>query len=550
MFNLKSIYFYFLALQVSLIKFIKKIYFSTNFYNNSLKSKTPQQFYFHPNPFLLSSITSYTKYSFKISEVDPNVFWINRKNTWEEKELHGFLWLNLIDRKNDGKSIQKIINIWILRYSKYKRNIWENSMLSKRIISWILNVDIILNNGSFYFKRNFLNSIISQANHLKINIKFEKNYSKKLEIITALILSGLVFKEYIDNFNTGIRELEKLVKSYFDKDGFPLTRNPTDLIFFSKYLVLCNKCIEDAHQYAPEFLTIIIEKNLRCIRNILTLNNQIPLFNGGIENNLNEFSKIFNGLDSTYKSKAKISIIGGIHTFTNKNNTLFFEAGEPPKKSFSSSYQSGPLSFEYYSDGEKIITNCGFGSNISSKAKLLSRLTSAQSTLTLNDTSVTKFERNKLINRIFGNSIKNTFRVNNFDFVEDNNQIKFVASHNGYEKKFGCIHTRELSLDKLSGKLKGFDKIEKKKNGKPLNYNLRFHLYPGLTAIKTMGGNSVLIQISKNKSLMFTIKDEHILLEKSIFLGGNKILDNTCITISGNLVNKDKTIYWELKKNI
>ena len=548
MFNLKSIYFYFLAIQISLIKFIKKIYFSTNFYNKSLISKTPQQFYFHPNPFLLSSITNYKKYSFKIGEIDPNVFWLKKKNSWEEKELHSFLWLNLIDRKNDGKLLQKIIDVWMFKHSKYKRNVWESSVLSKRIISWILNVDIILNNGSFYFKRNFLNSIISQTNHLKKNIKFEKNYSKRIEILTALLLSGLVFKEYINNFNTSIKELEKLIKDSFDNDGFPLTRNPSDLIFFSKYLLLCKECIKDAQQYVPEFLDIIIDKNLKCIKDILAPNNQIPLFNGGTESNLEQFDKLLNTLD--YKSKNKKNIIGGIHSFNNKNNAIFFDVGEPPKKDFSKSYQSGPLSFEYYLDGKKIITNCGFGSNISSKAQLLSRLTSAQSTLTLNDTSVTKFERNKLINRIFGNSIKNTFKINNSDFTEDKNQIKFIASHNGYEKKFGCIHKREISIEKKNGKLIGSDEIIKKKDGKPINYSLRFHLYPGLTAVKTMGGNSALIQISKNKSLIFTILDESILLEKSIFLGGNKILDNTCVTVSGNLVNKNKTIHWEIKKNI
>ena len=548
MFNLKSIYFYFLAIQISLIKFIKKIYFSTNYYNRSLISKTPQQFYFHPNPFLLSTITNYTKYSFKISEIDPNLFWTKQKSNREQRELHDFLWLNLIDRKNDGKSLQKIIDIWMLKHSKYKKNIWESSILSKRIISWILNVDIILNNGSFYFKKNFLNSIIAQTNHLKKNIKFEKNYSKRVEILTALLLSGLVFKEYINNFNTGIKELEKLVRNYFDKDGFPLTRNPSDLIFFSKYLILCKECIKDAQQYVPEFLDTIIDKNLRCIKNILTPSNQTPLFNGGTENNLEQFNKFLNNVD--YKSKDKKNIIGGINTFASKNSAVFFDVGEPPEKSFSKSYQSGPLSFEYYLDGEKIITNCGFGSNISSKAELLSRLTSAQSTLTLDDTSVTKFERNKLINRIFGNSIKNTFKINNLDFVENKDQIRFIASHNGYEKKFGCTHKRELSIDKLNGKLIGCDEIIKKKDGRPLNYSLRFHLYPGLTAVKTMGGNSVLIQISKNKSLIFTVVDEPILLEKSIFLGGNKILDNTCITVSGNLVNKDKNIRWEIKKNI
>jgi len=180
MFNLKSIYFYFLALQIILIKFIKKIYFSTNYYNNSLVSKTPQQFYFNPNPFLLSLITNFKKNLFKVSEVDPNVFWIKSKSLQEEKELNSFLWLNLIDRKNDGKILQRIINIWMLKHSKYKKNIWDSSVLSKRVISWILNADIILNNGLFDFKKNYLNSIISQTNHLKKNIKFEKDYLKKL----------------------------------------------------------------------------------------------------------------------------------------------------------------------------------------------------------------------------------------------------------------------------------------------------------------------------------------------------------------------------------
>ena len=65
-----------------------------------------------------------------------------------------------------------------------------------------------------------------------------------------------------------------------------------------------------------------------------------------------------------------------------------------------------------------------------------------------------------------------------------------------------------------------------------------------------MSGSSVLIQISKNRSLIFTIKGESLELEKSIFLGGRKILDNTCITVSGNLVNKNKSLNWEIKKKI
>ena len=108
MFGLKSVYFYLIACQITLIKFFKKLYFSSKNYNKSLESKTPQQVYYNPNPFLLSIITSYKNKSFKISDVDPNIFWLEDKKK-DTNQMHNFFWLNLIDRKADNKKIKKII---------------------------------------------------------------------------------------------------------------------------------------------------------------------------------------------------------------------------------------------------------------------------------------------------------------------------------------------------------------------------------------------------------------------------------------------------------
>ena len=95
-----------------------------------------------------------------------------------------------------------------------------------------------------------------------------------------------------------------------------------------------------------------------------------------------------------------------------------------------------------------MITNSGFGNHISKKAELLSRLTACQSTLTINDTSITKFERNEMINKVFGNSIKNSFKIYNLNVQNNEKMITCSAEHNGYEKKFGCIHKREIILEK------------------------------------------------------------------------------------------------------
>ena len=88
--------------------------------------------------------------------------------------------------------IQKIIIIWIKNNNRYNKKTWENSNISKRVLAWILNSDIILNNADKFFKQNFFNSIINQVNHLKNNLKYENNFLNKIEIVSAIILSNIV----------------------------------------------------------------------------------------------------------------------------------------------------------------------------------------------------------------------------------------------------------------------------------------------------------------------------------------------------------------------
>ena len=67
-----------------------------------------------------------------------------------------------------------------------------------------------------------------------------------------------------------------------------------------------------------------------CISSI-TPNDQVPLFNGGTEENLEELKKII--LDLNYKIKSKKNLVGGINTIKNKDN-IIFDIGSPPVKVF------------------------------------------------------------------------------------------------------------------------------------------------------------------------------------------------------------------------
>ena len=41
------------------------------------------------------------------------------------------------------------------------------------------------------------------------------------------------------------------------------------------------------------------------------------------------------------------------------------------------------------------------------------------------------------------------------------NQIKSIASHNGYEKNFGCVYKRKIFIDKSTKNLSGYDELIK-----------------------------------------------------------------------------------------
>ena len=120
--------------------------------------------------------------------------------------------------------------------------------------------------------------------------------------------------EYEENFDIGIKELESLAKVFFDGNGFPLSRNPNDLVFFAKYLLFCKELIKDSQKYVPEFLQDIIDKNLNCINFIKTPNDCLPLFNGATSNKLFQIKKYLENI----KSESKNNNLGGLFKIKHK----------------------------------------------------------------------------------------------------------------------------------------------------------------------------------------------------------------------------------------
>ena len=66
--------------------------------------------------------------------------------------------------------------------------------------------------------------------------------------------------------------------------------------------------------------------------------------------------------------------------------------------------------------------------------------------------------------------------------------------------------------------------------------------------MQTVSGKSILLQVNKNKSWIFSSEYQQIKIEKSLFMGGSKAQKNQCIVIYGSTEDEDVNIKWKLKK--
>ena len=136
------------------------------------------------------------------------------------------------------------------------------------------------------------------------------------------------------------------------------------------------------------------------------------------------------------------------------------------------------------------------------------------------------------------------------DYTGNKDFYSITAAHNGYEKKFGYIHTRSIKISKKEDKIFGYDELKKSKNfSNLLNYFIRFHIYPNAKIVKTMAGNSILISLSNGEGWSLLSKTNNFEIEKNIFFGNkSKIMNNESISISGEITGETVSIKWVIEK--
>ncbi len=521
---------------------IRKIYLNSSFYNKKISATDNKILDYKPNLSLLNCIIKYDKKKNNIENFYVNSIWSNHDIKEKDfKKLHNFFWLFTIDLKSSKKITQSIITNWIEKNKNFNNKSWEIDTLSRRIISWISNSKLTYEDSSEKYKENFNFIIKKQINHLINEIDNSESIDDKIIGCTAIILSGLCYKDE-KYLNYGLNLLKKIINFSLDNEGFPKSRSLRQLIFYLKYFILIRELLKESQNDMPEYLNEAIFY-LGQSYNFLWKNNNLSfLFNGNHELNHADFDRYLK--EHGYKFKTQTNEISGYALLKSKDVSIIMDVGNPPEKKFSQNYQSGALSFEIIYLGKKVICNSGYFQNTKHQLNDISRSTATHSTLILDNMSICRFKKNKKGNSI----IEKNFRILNKKIIFEKDFWSLQGSHDGYRKKYGIIHDREIQFYPEANKIIGKDKIINDKKFKKCNFEVRFHLLPETKITKTQDGKAILIEL-ENSGWRFSCNNYLIDVETGLYFGRkNSYTENQNILISGTVQNEGQDITWEIKK--
>ena len=521
----------------------RNFYLNSIIYNKKISKIENRNLEYKPSPGLIDCIVKYKKKKSKIDDFYLDSIWNNENIKKKDyKKLHNFFWLFTLDLKSSKNITQFIILKWIKSNNNYNSKNWEIDTLSKRVIAWISNSKLTYEDSNEDYKKKFNEIIQKQANHLINEIERSKNLDDKIIGCSALILVGLAYQYKSKYLEFGLNLLKKIIKYSLDAEGFPRSRNIRQLNFYYKYFVLIREWLKDSQTEIPEY----IDETIYNLGNAYSLTyqslKQSILFNGNHEINNDDFDNYL--IKFGYKFKNKNQEVGGYSIQRNKKIALIMDVGPSPEKKFSKDYQSGALSFEIISNGNKIICNSGYFQNYEHKLNELSKSSATHSTLIVDNTSSCKLR--KVGNK--SSVIEKGLKILSKSSVFEKNYWNIIASHNGYLKKYGIVHERKIEFFPENKKFIGTDTLKKKKNYKNTNFEIRFHLHPYSKIMKTQDSKSIFVELY-NEGWKFTCNNYEINLETGLYFGKkSSYIENKNIFISSMTQNENQNIKWEISK--
>jgi uncharacterized heparinase superfamily protein len=466
--------------------------------------------------------------------------------------LHRFAWLRDIaaaaPREAAAPVAEAITRLWLSRHAdKVSEPAWRADLWGWRILMWAAHAPLILSSDDVVYRSAVLNTLARGARHLDRSADRAAQGLPRIAAWAGIVAAGLLIAGGDPRRSFGEAGLIKALASGFAADGGLICRTPANQLEAVALLSLLLS-VYDARDCAPPApLFEVLPRAVRALLGVTLGDGGLSSWQGGAPVAAADVDAVIaaSGVRTRPLRQARD---WGYQRMQAGNTIVIADAAPPPIARVSGGGCASTLAFELSDGAHRVIVNCGGGiaggTFLSAGLAEGLRTTAAHSTLTLADSNSTALHSD-------GTLGKGVAEVT-LDRQELEGSSRIEASHDGYAKRYGLIHSRTLSLSGDGRELKGEDVLlPAGKRSKPMTAALavRFHLAPGIEATQTADGMGALLRIDRGPLWQFRCRGAKLIIDDSVWIDAEgRPLASQQLVVAAEAAPGGASVSWVLKR--
>ncbi len=441
------------------------------------------------------------------------------------RNLYGFSWLRHL-RAGDSAlaraNARALVKEFIALLGKPSAHTaWETGVVARRTLSWLSQSPMLLEGADFEDYRKFIRVLARGFAVLRRQASNGLGGELRLTAMIAITAFTLCAEGGAPLLKRSVADLNEQLRKQILPDGVPIGRNPQTLVDLLFDLLPLRQAFAARGQSPPSELLNAIDRMIPALRMFRHGDGSLALFNG-----MGVTAPDRIAIALSYEDARGQPIFNARHSGYQRieagDALLLAETGPSPPPLFSGAAHAGCLSFEFSLGSERIIVNCGSPGPQRPDLRTIARATVAHSTLSIDEASSCLFSVQAGVQRWFDDEI--LFGPSNVPVSreETSERTTVVASHNGFQRRFGLMHERSLTLQADGTALRGKDRLVAFRGtaAKGANYAIRFHVHPSVALSSIWNGAGVELQTASGTKLTFEAGGLPIDVEPSLFFAG------------------------------
>jgi uncharacterized heparinase superfamily protein len=392
------------------------------------------------------------------------------------RELYAFGWLRHLraaDGQNARIAARTIVEDWLSLHRRPGGEIvWDTDVTARRALSFLAQSPLILYDADHDLYRDFVRSLLRHANVLRAAAGTSEPGLPRMHAAIAIALIGLSLSHQERLARAGLDRVDTELETQILPDGGHVSRNAAALVETLVDLLPLRQALIARGLVPSETLLHSIDRMMPMLRFFRHADGSFAHFNGVAASASGLVATVLS-YDETLGAPASSATYSGYERIEGGDTLLLVDAGGPPPIAYSSEAHAGALSFELSRGIHRIVINCGAPAARHESLRRAARLTAAHSAVTLNDESSARFSSQAVDAKIISGPRTIVARRDN----PDDRSIILQMKHDGYQRRYGLVHERNLRLTADGRVLEGVDRFNGEPGERDLAFATRFHLH-------------------------------------------------------------------------